>query len=273
LQEKYSIVMEKNQKYIDEAMELREKKSEMMESASRAKEDSLRHQENVSNLQRQLDNLQNDTSSKKDLEILNNEILTLKNNINLIEIDLNDTRSREEIGKTSLIEMSTRMEAAVSRANEAAAAVVGLTAQLATTKEEVSKVEGSARDRAESSASHTAQLDELRAQLAVQTAASNAALDKAVTEEKVKWETKITELEEKCRRLIEVGGGSEKEKSGEGDDPAATAKKVKTAVNGMAGDVYSSAKTVFTSGEKYDGKFVLKQIKGLLKQATKNNSK
>ena len=57
-----------------------------------------------------------------------------------------------------------------------------------------------------------------------------------------------------------------------GDNPAATAKKVKAAVNGVAGDVYSSAKTVFTSGEKYDGKFVVKQIKGLLKQATKNNS-
>ena len=73
-------MLEKNQKYIDEAMELREKKSEMMESTSRAKEDSLRHQEMVSNLQRQLDVAKNDMGSKHELEMKTNE-LNPKNSI------------------------------------------------------------------------------------------------------------------------------------------------------------------------------------------------
>ena len=83
---------------------------------------------------------------------------------------------------------------------------------------------------------------------------------------------KVKDLEEKCRRLVEVGGSSGSGGGG-GVDESTVVKKVKSAVNGVAGDVYTNAKGIFNSGESYDGKFVLKQIKNLLKQATKANSK
>lgn len=53
LQEKYSTVIEKNQKYIDEAMNLREKQAGMMEQVNNAKEASVRYQEMTASLQKQ----------------------------------------------------------------------------------------------------------------------------------------------------------------------------------------------------------------------------
>tara|TARA_B110000208_G_scaffold167319_1_gene206699 strand:+ start:82 stop:891 length:810 start_codon:yes stop_codon:yes gene_type:complete len=269
-------MLEKNQKYIDEAMELREKKSEMMESTSRAKEDSLRHQEMVSNLQRQLDVAKNDMGSKHELEMKTNELNQVQKSCALMEATLNETKAREVQTMTSLTDLASRLEAADVRAAEATASVERLTLELSTAKDAAANIETESKDRAESSARHVAELSELKAQLAVQKAASDAALEnveKAVNEEKFKWETKVQDLEEKCRRLVEAGGGVGGGGGATNEDSAAVAKQIKTAVNGVAGDVYTTAKTVFQSGESYDGKFVLKQIKGLLKQATKNNSK
>ena len=90
-----------------------------------------------------------------------------------------------------------------------------------------------------------------------------------MAEERAKWETKSKADAEKIRLLVEADSASAGGAGGGGLDEAAVKKKIKERVSGIAMEVYSEAKGVFKSGENYDGKTVLKQIKSLLKQVAK----
>ena len=141
-------------------------------------------------------------------------------------------------------------------------------------KEQLTLLQNSANDsKMAAAASEQEELQALTQKLAEMEASHTKLKEQLVNDvasEKSSWASQVKDLEEKCRRLVEVGGSGS---GGGGVDESTVVKKVKSAVNGVAGDVYTNAKGIFNSGESYDGKFVLKQIKNLLKQATKANSK
>jgi hypothetical protein len=143
-------------------------------------------------------------------------------------------------------------------------------------KEQLTLLQNSANDsKIAAAASEQEELQALTQKLAAMEASHTKLKEQLVNDvasEKSSWANQVKDLEEKCRRLVEVGGSSGSGGGG-GVDESTVVKKVKSAVNGVAGDVYTNAKGIFNSGESYDGKFVLKQIKNLLKQATKANSK
>ena len=282
-------MIEKNQKYIDDAMTLREKQSDLMEQTSMAKETSIRHQETCVALQRQLEAANNDTTSKEEMEAKAGEMKEMTARNATLAGELETSRAMSEQAQQSLMDLTNKLMEANKRAETAEAQGKGYEEEIAKTREEKEQTVAASRDRAESSAGHAAEVAEMKSTLAVQRSASEAAMEAAVEEEKRKWTTQVSDLEDKCRRLVEAdgaavavavaaataaaSGGSGGGSGGGAGDAAATAKKVKTAVNGVAGDVYTSAKEVFHSSDSYDGKFVLKQIKSLLKQATKTHSK
>ena len=142
-------------------------------------------------------------------------------------------------------------------------------------KEQLTLLQNSANDsKIAAAASEQEELQALTLKLAAMEASHTKLKEQLVNDvasEKSSWANQVKDLEEKCRRLVEVGGSGSG--GGGGVDESTVVKKVKSAVNGVAGDVYTNAKGIFNSGESYDGKFVLKQIKNLLKQATKANSK
>ena len=142
-------------------------------------------------------------------------------------------------------------------------------------KEQLTLLQNSANDsKMAAAASEQEELQALTQKLAEMEASHTKLKEQLVNDvasEKSSWASQVKDLEEKCRRLVEVGGSGSG--GGGGVDESTVVKKVKSAVNGVAGDVYTNAKGIFNSGESYDGKFVLKQIKNLLKQATKANSK
>jgi DNA repair exonuclease SbcCD ATPase subunit len=248
-------------------MSLREKQAGMMEQVNNAKENSIRYQEMVSTLRREVNDAKANETSKEEINELKAMIQQEKVTNNLMKEDLSMNKKKFEDANSALTDLTEKLTSSMELSRTLESDKVILENELKEMKLNLINLEN---DLLNKTAQNSGTLEELNVRLTESEATSEKLkqqLKSEVENERKKWEEKVKDLEEKCRRLVEAGGVSSS-----GDD-VAIGKKIKSAVNGVAGDVYSDAKGVFTAGDTYDGKFVLKQIKGLLKQATKTHSK
>jgi chromosome segregation ATPase len=248
-------------------MSLREKQAGMMEQVNNAKENSIRYQEMVSTLRREVNDAKANETSKEEINEFKAMIQQEKVTNNLMKEDLSMNKKKFEDANSALTDLTEKLTSSMELSRTLESDKVILENELKEMKLNLINLEN---DLLNKTAQNSGTLEELNVRLTESEATSEKLkqqLKSEVENERKKWEEKVKDLEEKCRRLVEAVGVSSS-----GDD-VAIGKKIKSAVNGVAGDVYSDAKGVFTAGDTYDGKFVLKQIKGLLKQATKTHSK
>ena len=232
LQAKLQIQLEKNQKYVTDVIELREKLSSHLESVAEKGEQQRTHATEVAKLQEELNNAKAAADAKAAVA------------------DVASRELEEQTSKTKLLELElTNAHANIERLEKAVAAA----AELAKESEEQK------RARSASSAQHASLESELRSQI--------SELETAVKSKEAEMKLKLSDAEEKIAALQEKAASqpAQEEKSSASNADG----RVKLVVQEIMSDTYKSAKAVFSPGAQYDGKSILKQIKGLLKNATK----
>ena len=254
MQEKYADALEKKQKYMDEAMELREKHSDTMESLSSLKQEKFTLAEEISSLKAELSAA---TAASSSAAASAEQVRALQGQLENETKRADEFVEKHKITAAKVEEMTQTAQAsasalaqAIAKSEEAEAALAAARAEASTAADVGTEA---ARARAESSAVHKSEMDNMLKDI-------NAAKEEAeqAANEAKRWEAEAKANAEKCAAL-------EAQLASSGSN-ANIDEELHRAKKDMAKTIYSKVQETFVDEEDFSGKKVRKTFKGWLKK-------